>query len=628
MKQKTLHKFFMLPLLAAALLMPQRVAAIVSPTPVKIAVVSDIHVMAPSLLPDGAKDKSTWTNYYNGQRKMLVESAALFDQFVADMITAKPDIVLITGDLTKDGELVSHEYVREKLATLKAQGIQVFVIPGNHDFGEEGNHKEYHADNSEPTDVPVLTTGNFATFYNNYGYGDDADNDPNSLSYVVEPVPGLILLAIDSHTATLSDATLSWLCTKADVATSEGKQVIAMMHHPLFPHIAGANFYIDTYQVNGNGYKAVRNALISAGVKVILTGHFHTSDIAYDWNDDPANGIYDINTGSLISYPCDYRIMDFSADRKTLSLSTASITQLGENTTFNNTAKAFLEGRLATVATTKLGELPYNMIQFTDEDKNYLIETVVSAFILHAEGDENTKVAAKALLDDFDDSTGGEYSSPFNYTTAKRALSPIFHSILEDKSNYGDEHVNQTADRTLDLVNTSASGWATYCTGHDLDISLVDGLKAYVVSGTTTTSATLTEVTEIPVGAGFLLKGDANTQYMLKPATTAVDPITTNLLKGTLEPTIAVEGNYVLANDGTTAGFFPVKAGVSIPAHKAYLANVSSGARMLIIDGDATGIRIVEADEGDQTIYTLQGIRAGSLHRGLYIMNGKKIIIK
>ena len=94
--------------------------------------------------------------------------------------------------------------------------------------------------------------------------------DPNgSLSYVAEPVEGLVLLGIDSHTGSVPSATLTWLCNQANTASAQGKQVIAMMHHPLIEHIKGASNYIPTYTV-GNPV-AVRDALINAGVKVILT---------------------------------------------------------------------------------------------------------------------------------------------------------------------------------------------------------------------------------------------------------------------------------------------------------------------------------------------------------------------
>ena len=69
----------------------------------KIVVVSDPHVMAPGLLESGAETQSAWTTYYAGQRKMLQESAAIFDQFIDEVIAQHPKLLLITGDLTKDG---------------------------------------------------------------------------------------------------------------------------------------------------------------------------------------------------------------------------------------------------------------------------------------------------------------------------------------------------------------------------------------------------------------------------------------------------------------------------------------------------------------------------------------------
>ena len=217
----------------------------------KIVVVSDMHVMAPSLLESGAETQDAWLNYYAGQRKMLQESATIFDEFIERMKTSYPlpTAVLITGDLTKDGERESHEYVIAGLNQLKNMGIKVYVIPGNHDFGAEGNNTLFKADGTTES-VEVLAPGDFPYFYNGYGYGTyGTEYDTNSLSYVAEIQYGLVLLAIDSHTASISDETLTWLCDKATEARSNGKQVIAMMHHPLFPHITGADMFIDTYTV-------------------------------------------------------------------------------------------------------------------------------------------------------------------------------------------------------------------------------------------------------------------------------------------------------------------------------------------------------------------------------------------
>ena len=219
----------------------------------KIVVVSDMHVMAPSLLEEGAETQEAWLNYYAGQRKMLQQSAAIFEQFVNQMIALQPKVVLIAGDLTKDGESKSHTFVRDGLDLMRDNGIKVLVIPGNHDFGAEGNHTIFKADGTTEN-AEVMAVSEFDDYYYNYGYNEwDNERDPNSLSYVAEPIEGLVVLAIDSHTASISGETLTWLCTKATAARNAGKQVIAMMHHPLFPHITGANLFIDTYTVTKDG---------------------------------------------------------------------------------------------------------------------------------------------------------------------------------------------------------------------------------------------------------------------------------------------------------------------------------------------------------------------------------------
>ena len=469
--------WMLLSLMAAAIMMPLSATAQETPTETRIAVVSDIHVMAPSLLPAGAENTTAWKTYYADQRKMLQQSAGLFDQFVDEIIglTNKPNILLITGDLTKDGELVSHKYVRgikeetgldnnNGLKKLEAAGIQVYVIPGNHDFGEEGNHKQYYADTNpekEPKDVDVLTTANFASFYTGFGYGIDNDNnfvqDPNgSLSYVAEIADGLYLLAIDSHNSSVNDATLDWICDQAQVIRGAGKRVIAMMHHPLFPHITGAELFATSYTVAN--YTTVRDALIAAGVNVILTGHFHTSDIAYDWIDNPnnetdkSNGIYDINTGSLISYPCDYRMLTLTDN--TLSVKTKSLTETPALIPSGSESwKTWLEDRVSSIAATKFNSSPYVYMGLSIEEKAFLSEIAASAFSLHAEGNENTKEASTDLLKDYTDYSG---TSTY-YSTVKSALSLTFSSMLEDKSNYGNDHANQTADRAIviDLADPS-----------------------------------------------------------------------------------------------------------------------------------------------------------------------------
>ena len=98
---------------------------------IKIAVISDLHVMAPELL---VKDGNAFEQYLSRDRKMLRESVEILDTLVTDIIDLKPQLVLVTGDLTKDGERASHLLVANQLQRLVDAGIQVLVVPGNHDI--------------------------------------------------------------------------------------------------------------------------------------------------------------------------------------------------------------------------------------------------------------------------------------------------------------------------------------------------------------------------------------------------------------------------------------------------------------------------------------------------------------
>ena len=469
MKRNVLNQLrLLLPLVAAILLTLQQATAQTT-----IAVVSDPHVMAPSLLDD--QSNTAWVADYASQRKMLVESNGLFEQLVATLSSSKPDILLITGDLTKDGEMASHKCVRDGLKKLKDAGVKVYVIPGNHDYGVTAykyanNAKKAlsAAKNTEMADDPASLAvkkmndaTSFSSYYSGYGYGEGCTVDPNgSNSYVTEPVTGLVLLAMDSHSGSIGEKTLDWICSQASQARANGKQVIAMMHHPLFPHIYGVDVFIDTYTVGD--YENVRNKLINAGVNVILTGHFHASDIAKDWNNDANKVIYDINTGSLISYPCDYRMLTLSADMMTLEVTTASLVETKALTPAGATSwKTWLTNRVSSIANAKMRNYLKNEV-----DRTALANFAANAFVLHAEGDEETKDAAATLLNDYDNYSGNELL----FNMAKALLSTTFHSMLENTCNYETEKASVTADRTLTIpllspdvlngtVTLSVSGW-------------------------------------------------------------------------------------------------------------------------------------------------------------------------
>ena len=149
----------------------------------KIVVLADPHVMAQELL---VNEGTAWTNYLTGQRKLVEYSKTLFDEMIVRLKNdIRPGLVLITGDLSKDGEIVSHEYVVSKLDELRAVGINTLVIPGNHDRGSNNNAVYY--DGESTIAAEVAGNASFATLYANYGYGTSSSSDKRGSLIPKEP---------------------------------------------------------------------------------------------------------------------------------------------------------------------------------------------------------------------------------------------------------------------------------------------------------------------------------------------------------------------------------------------------------------------------------------------------------
>ena len=410
----------------------------------KLVVLSDPHVMAPELL---VSEGEAWTSYLKGQRKMIDYSARLFDEMVSRIKNdLHPDLVLITGDLTKDGEQLSHAYVKAKLDELRSEGIQVLVIPGNHDLN---NPNAVSYDGAETTAVEVATNDWFAAQYADYGYGPSSEREASTLTYACEPIEGLVVIGIDSgKKGELSSATLDWICDKALKASSEGKRVIAMMHHPLTPHVTHAETLVRTYVIKN--YDTIRQALIEAGVKVIFTGHFHTSDIAKDFNDSLTKDIYDVNTGSLISYPCDYREVTVSGDLSELRLSTSHITSLPNDSTFSSDyAKERLHSAVKQmvkeIAKAKVRKEAGSLgVKLMAKKINKVSTAAADAFIIHAEGNEG-QVDTSDIMESFE--------QIFQMVKGSREMC---ESMLQDKAPYGiegREKVTDDLNLSISLIN-------------------------------------------------------------------------------------------------------------------------------------------------------------------------------
>jgi len=248
--------------------------------------------------------------------KLLAESRQILQEAVGAIARENPAFVLVPGDLTRDGERSSHELAVSLLARLREAGIPVYVVPGNHDVLNP-KAARFLEEAEEP--VESVTPEAFAALYAGFGYDGALSREPGTLSYAAEPVPGLRLLALDTcryrengnvpiPAGRLAPSTRAWAEGVLRDARSAGAEVIAMLHHGIMEHFRGEKTWFGQYVVED--FDAVSALLARGGVRVAFTGHGHAQDITLRSFPSRGDFIFDVETGSLGSWPDPWRIVE------------------------------------------------------------------------------------------------------------------------------------------------------------------------------------------------------------------------------------------------------------------------------------------------------------------------------
>ena len=298
----------------------------------RIVVISDVHLLSPELItPGNAIDRAD-----AGETKMMAMSDDIMTAITDSIIDMKPAIVLITGDLTHNGERASHECMAWHLERMKQNGITPLVIPGNHDCNNP-YARRFDGDKTVPT--ATVTREEFAEIYSDYGYGPASQRDTASLSYCCEPLTNVVIIGIDSNmddqnTLTcrgdsadtyhnggrIKPETLQWVIDRANEARKQGKHVIAMMHHHLVPHFDKEEQLLSNYIITHHADAAQQ--LLEAGIHTIFTGHLHVTDAATQYTTEGNDSIVEIATGSAICYPFALRTATLDRHENTLAIDT------------------------------------------------------------------------------------------------------------------------------------------------------------------------------------------------------------------------------------------------------------------------------------------------------------------
>jgi 3',5'-cyclic AMP phosphodiesterase CpdA len=291
---------------------------------ITIFVATDIHYMSKSL-NDFGEAFAAFASSGDGKQINYIEE--IVDAFAYDIERKKPDILIISGDLTSNGEQENHQKLAEKLQRIESHRTKVYVIPGNHDIqnpwarGFKGNQQYL---------TPTISKDDFAGIYNKFGYEEAISRDTASLSYLAAPSEDIWLLMLDTNqyeynkmmgmpvtNGSIKEETMAWIRECSRQAQENHAKLITVMHHNLMDHssVLSQGYTLDNSQ---EALKLFRESSLG----LTLSGHIHLQDIRSDEKD--SGKLYDIATSALSIYPQQYGVLKYSP-KEGLDYSTAQV---------------------------------------------------------------------------------------------------------------------------------------------------------------------------------------------------------------------------------------------------------------------------------------------------------------
>ncbi|MBR3656068.1 MAG: leucine-rich repeat domain-containing protein [Prevotella sp.] len=198
----------------------------------------------------------------------------------------------------------------------------------------------------------------------------------------------------------------------------------------------------------------------------------------------------------------------------------------------------------------------------------------------------------------------------------------------------------ETSETTEDVIKITSAGQTTWCSKYDLDFTGIEGIKAYTAGGYDRVSGTiwLMRVNQVPAKEGILIMGTPGEYHVPHKST---GTYYANLMVGTIQPITIYETdgeytNYYLSSGDSGVGFYKVNGSVALKANRAYLpllkGTTQAGTRFIGLgfedDGTTNLTPALSKGEGEGEWYTLQGQRVAKPGKGLYIRNGKVVVMK
>ena len=236
---------------------------------ITLMIANDLHYISPSLLGDGEFFRNPQSR---ADGKLVHYSPEITDAFIAEVIEKKPQALILAGDLTLNGAKVSHTELSAKLMQIKDAGIDLLIIPGNHDFDKTA--VDYSGEELKAAEAATA-----ADFYEMYDplLPETLSREAGTFNYIYEASEDLWVLMLDSNTYAecyVPDSTFAWIEENLKKAQDAGIDVIAVSHQNVYAHSDMLSFGYQLY--NGSNLLALYEKY---GVKCNFSAHVHIQSI-------------------------------------------------------------------------------------------------------------------------------------------------------------------------------------------------------------------------------------------------------------------------------------------------------------------------------------------------------------
>lgn len=270
-------------------------------SPVKLMVATDLHYLSPSLTDNGERFQAVMAA---GDSKVTEYSEEIVDTLMKKAKEEKPDALIISGDLTFNGELISLNELKDKFTALEENGIPVLVIPGNHDIDYP---YAYGYDGADYYPVENISQSEFSSLMGAFGYDDAKMRDSSSFSYCTQVTDYLWLLFLDANTEAdpgeLSKETMAFAEDVLKQAAAGGATVIPVTHQNVLPP---SDLFSRGFVIFNND--EVKKLFKKYNISLCLSGHAHLQHTSEE------DGLIQIITESLSVYPLQYGILTVSGN--------------------------------------------------------------------------------------------------------------------------------------------------------------------------------------------------------------------------------------------------------------------------------------------------------------------------